>query len=32
VLIKGAAWPVNEVLRITGSIDDLIRERRSRTP
>lgn len=32
VLIKGAAWPVNEVLRITGSVDDLIRERRSRTP
>jgi sugar lactone lactonase YvrE len=32
VVIKGAAWPVNEVLRITGPIDDLIRARRPRTP
>jgi hypothetical protein len=31
VLIKGAAWPVNEVLRITGPVDDVIRERSSRT-
>ena len=27
VSVKGAAWPVNEVLRISGSIDDLVRER-----
>ena len=32
VAIKGAAWPVNEILRISGSIDELVRERRPRTP
>lgn len=30
VVIKGAAWPVNEVLRITGPLDELIRARRPR--
>jgi len=30
VVIRRGAWPVNEVLRIAGPLDDLIRERRSR--
>ncbi len=32
VAIKSAAWPVNEVLRISGPVDDFIRERRPRAP
>lgn len=32
VVIKGSAWPVNEILRLSGSIDDFVRERRPRTP
>ena len=32
VAIKGAAWPVNEVLRISGPIDDFVRQRRPRAP
>ena len=27
VSVRGAAWPVNEVLRISGPLDELIRER-----
>jgi hypothetical protein len=30
VVIRRGAWPVNEVLRIAGPLDDLIRERRPR--
>ena len=32
VAIKGGAWPVNEVLRISGPLDELVRARRPRTP
>ena len=32
VVIKGGAWPVNEILRISGPLGDFVRERRPRTP
>ena len=32
VSVRGAAWPVNEVLRISGPLDDLVRERAPRAP
>jgi hypothetical protein len=32
VSVRGAAWPVNEVLRISGPFDELIRERAPRAP
>jgi hypothetical protein len=32
VSVRGAAWPVNEVLRISGSVDALVRERALRAP
>ena len=32
VSVRGAAWPVNEVLRISGPLDELVRERAARAP
>jgi len=32
VTINHGAWPVNEVLRISGPLDELVRERRGRGP
>jgi hypothetical protein len=32
VSVRGAAWPVNEVLRISGPVDELVRERALRAP
>ena len=32
VSVRGAAWPVNEVLRISGPLDELVRERAPRAP
>lgn len=32
VAIKRGAWPVNEILRISGPFDDLVRERLTRGP
>jgi hypothetical protein len=32
VIIQRAAWPVNEILHISGPVDELIRERRARSP
>jgi hypothetical protein len=30
--IKAGAWPVNEILHISGPVDEFVRERRPRTP
>ncbi len=32
VAIKGAAWPVNEIIRVSGAIDDFVLGRRPLTP
>jgi DNA-binding beta-propeller fold protein YncE len=32
VAIRNAAWPVNEVLRVSGPVDDFVRERGPRAP
>ena len=32
VVMQGAAWPVNQILRVSGSIDDFVKERRGRAP
>ena len=32
VVMQGAAWPVNQILRVSGSIDDFVRDGAGATP